>query len=107
MQVSGKQKTFSAFSSSFLKSSLTFEHFSKKDDSHSEVFPKLRSPKNNVRSISIKSRFKGSFGKQRLERENIVEICMAESLPYLLIAVKAIDFQKVCVSDMQNIKTVS
>ena len=68
MQVSGKQKTFSAFSSSFLKSSLTFEHFSKKDDSHSEVFPKLRSPKNNVRSISIKSRFKGSFAKQHGKR---------------------------------------
>ena len=32
---------------------------------------------------------------------------MAETLPYLLIAVKAIDFQKVSVSDMQNLKTVS
>ena len=32
---------------------------------------------------------------------------MAEPLPYLLIAVKAIDFQKVSVSDMQNLKTVS
>ena len=40
-------------------------------------------------------------------RPNIVEICMAETLPYLLIAVKAIDFQKVSVSDMQNLKTVS
>ena len=29
-----------------------------------EVFPKLRSPKNKVRSMSIKSRFKGSFKKQ-------------------------------------------
>ena len=29
-----------------------------------ELFPKLRSPKNKVRSISIKSRFKGSFKKQ-------------------------------------------
>ena len=29
-----------------------------------EVFPKLRSPKNKVRSISIKSRFKRSFKKQ-------------------------------------------
>ena len=29
-----------------------------------EVFPKLPSPKNKVRSISIKSRFKGSFKKQ-------------------------------------------
>ena len=29
-----------------------------------EVFPNLRSPKNKVRSMSIKSRFKGSFKKQ-------------------------------------------
>ena len=29
-----------------------------------EVFPKLRTPKNKVRSMSIKSRFKGSFKKQ-------------------------------------------
>ena len=29
-----------------------------------EVFPKLRSPKNKVRSMSIKSRFKGSFKKE-------------------------------------------
>ena len=29
-----------------------------------EVFPKLRSPKNKVRSMSRKSRFKGSFIKQ-------------------------------------------
>ena len=32
---------------------------------------------------------------------------MAETLQYLLIAVKAIEFQKVSVSDMQNLKTVS
>ena len=35
MQVSRKQKTFSEFFSAFLKSSLNFEHFEKKDDSHS------------------------------------------------------------------------
>ena len=40
-------------------------------------------------------------------RPNIVEICMAEPLPYLLIIVKAIDLQKVSVSDMQNLKTSS
>ena len=40
-------------------------------------------------------------------RPNIVEICMAEPYPDLLIALKAIDFQKVSVSDMQNLKTVS
>ena len=33
-----------------------------------EVFPKLRSPKNKVRSMSIKSRFKGSFKKQHGKR---------------------------------------
>ena len=35
MQLSRKQKTFSGFFSAFLKSSLNFEHFQKKDDSHS------------------------------------------------------------------------
>ena len=32
MQLSEKQKAFSQFFSSFLKSSLNFEHFQKKDD---------------------------------------------------------------------------
>ena len=35
MQLSRKQKTFSQFFAAFLKSSLNFEHFQKKDDSHS------------------------------------------------------------------------
>ena len=35
MQLSGKQKTFSEFLAAFLKSRLNFEHFQKKDDSHS------------------------------------------------------------------------
>ena len=35
MQLSRKQKTFSEFYSPFLKFSLNFEHFQKKDDSHS------------------------------------------------------------------------
>ena len=38
---------------------------------------------------------------------NIVEICMAEPSPYLLITVKAIDWQTLCVSDMEDLKTVS
>ena len=35
-----------------------------------------------------------------------VEISMTEPLPYLLIAVRAMDFQRVSVSDIQNLKTV-
>ena len=42
--------------------------FKKKMTVIAEVFPKLRSPKNKVRSISIKSRFKGSFKKQHGKR---------------------------------------
>ena len=34
MQLSQKQETFSEFFFGFLKSSLNFEHFPKKDDSH-------------------------------------------------------------------------
>ena len=85
-----------------MKSRLSFEYSPKKRMTLlAEVFPKLRSPKNKVRSIATKSRFKGSFQKQHRKREqNIVEICMAEPLPYLLIAMKATDFQKVSVSDM-------
>ena len=41
MQVSRKQKTFSEFFSAFLKSSLNFEHFQKKDDSHSWGISKI------------------------------------------------------------------
>ena len=33
--LSQKQKTFSQFLSQFLKSTLNFEHFQKKDDTHS------------------------------------------------------------------------
>ena len=40
-------------------------------------------------------------------RPKIVEICMAEPLPYLLIAVKTILLQKVSASDMQNLNTAS
>ena len=41
MEVSRKQKTFSDFFSAFLKSSLNFEHFQKKDDCHSWGISKI------------------------------------------------------------------
>ena len=44
MQLSRKQKTFSEFFSAFLKSSLNFEHFQKKDDSHSWGISKITDP---------------------------------------------------------------
>ena len=41
MQLSQKQKSFSQFFSAFFQSSLNFEHFQKKDDSHSWGISKI------------------------------------------------------------------
>ena len=54
MDLSLKQKTFSRYSSRFLKSTLNFGHFQKKKkkkkkESYSDVFPKLRTPKDGAR----------------------------------------------------------
>ena len=43
--LSQKQKTFSKFFSAFLRSTLNFEHFQKRDTLIAELFPKLPSPK--------------------------------------------------------------
>ena len=68
-QVSRKQKYLSEFFSEGLNSNLHCEHFQKKKMTLiADVFPKLRSPKNLVRSMSKKSHFKGSFRKQHGKR---------------------------------------
>ena len=65
MKVSRKQKTFSQSFSAFLKCNLNLEHIRKEKLSLiPDVFPKLRTPKNLVRSMPKKSSFKGSFKKQ-------------------------------------------
>ena len=64
-----KEKTFSQFFSACLESSLNFENFSqKKTTLIAEIFAKLRAAKNMVTSMSKKSRFKRSFGKQHGKR---------------------------------------
>ena len=63
MQLSQKQETCSEFFCGLLKSSLNFEHFEKKDDSHSWCISKLHTHKNLVRWMPKKSRLKGSFAK--------------------------------------------
>ena len=49
MELSQKQKTFSEFFSGFLKSRSNFEHIKKKMTLIANVFPKLRTSKNQVR----------------------------------------------------------
>ena len=45
MQVSRKQKTFSEFFAAFFKSSLNFEHFQKREDSHSWAISEITDSK--------------------------------------------------------------
>ena len=61
MQLSQKQKIFSEFFSQRLKSNLNFDHFQKKMTLVDDVFPILWTPKNVLRSISKKSRFREPF----------------------------------------------
>ena len=67
-QLSQKQKAFSQFFLPFSKSTLNFEHLQKKMTFMADLFPKLRTPKNVVRYLSKKSRFKGLFDKQHGKR---------------------------------------
>ena len=67
-QLFQKQKAFSRLFLAFLKSTLNFEHFKKKMTFIADLFPKLRTPKNVVRYMSKKSRFKGPFDRQHSKR---------------------------------------
>ena len=67
-QLSQKQKAFSEFYLQFSKSTLNFEHFQTKMTFLADLLPELRTPKNVVRYITKKSRFKGSFDKQHGKR---------------------------------------
>ena len=63
MQLFQKQKFFLIFSLTS-ETRLNFEHFPKKMTLVADVFPKLRTPKNVIKSISKKSRFRESFERQ-------------------------------------------
>ena len=68
-RLSQKQKAFSEFFVEFSKSTLNFEHLQKKKMTfRADSFPKLRTPKNVVRYLSKKSRFKGPFDRQHGKR---------------------------------------
>ena len=68
-QLSQKPKAFSEFLLAFSKSTLNFEHLQKKDMTLiADLFAKLRTPKNVVRYMSKKSRFKGPFDRQHGKR---------------------------------------
>ena len=70
------------------------------------VFPKLRTSKNMVRFISKEYRFRVPLDKQHGKHANTVEMSTAARLSYLLITVIVIEFEKVALSYMENLRTV-
>ena len=73
-----------------------------------DVFPKLWTRKDLLRSMSKKSRLNGSFQKQHRKCDQTLFKCQSQLFyHYLLIIVKAIYLKKVSVSEMQILKTVS
>ena len=66
--LSQNDKAFCQFFLAFSKSTLNFEHFQKKMTLVAYLFPKLRTPKNVVRYMSKKSRFKVPFDRQHGKR---------------------------------------
>ena len=68
MILSQKQKAFSQFFPAFSKFTLNFENFQKKMTLIADIFPKLCTPKNVVRYMSKKSRFKGPFDRLHSKR---------------------------------------
>ena len=56
--------------------------------------------------MSKKSRFRGPFNNQDFKwDQNVLKIWMTPILPYLLITLKDIKFEKDSLSDKQNIRT--
>ena len=65
MHLCKKQKKFSEFFSAFFESALNSEHFQKKMRLIAYVFPKIPSPKNVLREMSKRFRF-----RERLDRRH-------------------------------------
>ena len=63
MQLSGKQKTFCEFFCAFLKSSLNFQHFQTKHDSHSSGISKIAQSEKQVEISVYKVPFQGILQK--------------------------------------------
>ena len=63
MKLSQKRKTLSQFFLAFSKFWINFQHFHQKMNLTADVFFNLSTPKNVIREMSKKSRFRGTFKK--------------------------------------------
>ena len=105
--LSQKLKIFSKFFSAFLLSTLNFEHFPKKDDPHSECISKITDSEKSDWINLWKVPFQRTLQRATWKTApNTAPMFKTAPLPYLLITVKLIQFEKVYISAIQNLKTV-
>ena len=72
-----------------------------------DVFRKLQTTKDDVRQMSKKSRLRRLFNKRNWGTvRNIIEVCLTAPLFCLLVTVKTIELEEVCLSNMENLRTV-
>ena len=72
-----------------------------------DLFPKLRTPKNVVRYMSKKSRFKGPFDWQHGKRVHTLLSSEPQHRYHtLVIILKVIESEKVCFSQKQSLISV-
>ena len=105
--LSHKQKTFSQFFSSILKSTLNLEHSRKKDEPHSRCISQITVSEKGDSINVCKISFKRSLPKKTWQKgPKTIEIFKTLPLPYLFIPVNIIQLEKVYVSVIQSLKTV-
>ena len=103
-----KQIPFSYFSSSILKSTLHFEHFQKKDDPHSRCCSQITVSEKVVYINACKFPFERCLPQQTSQKgPETVGVCTAVPLPYLFIPLEIIKLEKIYVSGLQILKSVS
>ena len=99
---------FSEFFSPFLKSTSNFEHFEKKDDIHSqrisEIIDCQRYGWTNGWIASFQSTLRQSTCQSL---PNTYEICMKALLPYLFLTVSKIYPEKISISGILTLITLS
>ena len=105
--LSQKENTFSHFFSAFLKSTLNFAHFQKKDDPQSRCISKITVSEKGDQINVCKILFYSSLQEKTWQKfPKTVEISTTLPLPYLFIPLTIIQLEKVYVSAMQILKIV-
>ena len=106
--LSQKPKTFSKLSSETLKPTLNFEDFQKKVEPHSQCSSQINVSKKGDQLNACKIPFQRCLSQQTWKKgPKAVEICTKLVLPYLFIPLHIIRLERIYVSALQILTTVS